>query len=211
MGKPVTAEAAPDRTILTPSSLNRLVRDLLEDALPSIWIEGELSNVSRPASGHLYFTLKDDKAQVRCAMFKPRSGWLPFKPTDGLQVLARARVGLYEARGEFQLVVEHLEVAGEGALRRQFEQLKTMLAAEGLFDSARKRPLPALPRRIGILTSPTGAAWRHRTPRVVGACLVVQVEAGGAQNESVEAPALTRSSMAGAPARVTPSRRSSAP
>ena len=160
MGKLVTAEAAPDRTILTPSSLNRLVRDLLEDALPSIWIEGELSNVSRPASGHLYFTLKDDKAQVRCAMFKPRSGWLPFKPTDGLQVLARARVGLYEARGEFQLVVEHLEVAGEGALRRQFEQLKTMLAAEGLFDSARKRPLPALPRRIGILTSPTGAAVR---------------------------------------------------
>ena len=104
-----------------------MVRDLLEDALPSIWIEGELSNVSRPASGHLYFTLKDAKAQVRCAMFKPRSGWLPFKPADGMQVLARARVGLYEARGEFQLIVEHLEVAGEGALRRQFEQLKTML------------------------------------------------------------------------------------
>jgi exodeoxyribonuclease VII large subunit len=156
----MTADSVPDRTILTPSSLNRLVRDLLEDALPSVWIEGELSNVSRPASGHLYFTLKDDKAQVRCAMFKPRGSWLPFKPGDGMQVLARARVGLYEARGEFQLVVEHLEVAGEGALRRQFEQLKVLLAAEGLFDAARKLSLPALPRRIGIITSPTGAAVR---------------------------------------------------
>lgn len=156
----MTAESTPDRTILTPSSLNRMVRDLLEGALPSIWIEGELSNVSRPASGHLYFTLKDANAQVRCAMFKPRSGWLPFKPADGVQVLARARVGLYEARGEFQLVVEHLEIAGEGALRRQFEELKNRLSAEGLFDLTRKLPLPSMPRRIGIVTSPTGAAVR---------------------------------------------------
>jgi exodeoxyribonuclease VII large subunit len=150
----------PPRHILTPSTLNRLVRGLLEDALPLVWIEGELSNVARPASGHLYFTLKDNAAQVRCAMFKPKSGWLRFKPTDGMHVLARARVGLYEPRGEFQLVVEHLEPAGEGALQREFERLKAQLDAEGLFAQERKRPLPRFARRIGVITSATGAAIR---------------------------------------------------
>ncbi|SFS15119.1 Exodeoxyribonuclease VII large subunit [Dyella sp. OK004] len=150
----------PSRHILTPSTLNRLVRDLLEDALPMVWIEGELSNVARPASGHLYFTLKDSGAQVRCAMFRPKSGWLKFRPVDGMQVLVRAKVGLYEPRGEFQLVAEHMEPAGEGALQREFEQLKAKLDAEGLFDPARKRPLPAFARRIGVITSATGAAVR---------------------------------------------------
>ncbi|GAB2794039.1 exodeoxyribonuclease VII large subunit [Dyella kyungheensis] len=150
----------PPRQILTPSSLNRLVRDLLEDALPLIWIEGELSNVARPASGHIYFTLKDASAQVRCAMFRPKSGWLKFKPADGMHVLVRARVGLYEPRGEFQLVAEHMEPAGEGALQREFEQLKARLDAEGLFDPARKRALPRYARRIGVITSATGAAVR---------------------------------------------------
>ncbi len=148
------------REIFTPSALNRLVRDLLQDALPSIWIEGELSNVARPASGHIYFTLKDARAQVRCALFKPKSTWLKFKPADGMHVLARARVGLYEPRGEYQLIVEHLEEAGEGALRREFERLKNQLETEGLFDAARKRPIPVLPRRIGVITSATGAAIR---------------------------------------------------
>jgi exodeoxyribonuclease VII large subunit len=148
------------REVLTPSALNRLVRDLLEDALPLIWIEGELSNVSRPGSGHLYFTLKDSAAQVRCAMFKPRSTWLRFKPADGMHVLARGRVSLYEGRGEFQLLVEHLEEAGEGALRREFERLKAQLAAEGLFAAERKRALPRFARRIGAITSPSGAAIR---------------------------------------------------
>jgi exodeoxyribonuclease VII large subunit len=151
---------APPRNVLTPSTLNRLVRGLLEDALPLVWIEGELCNVSRPASGHLYFTLKDAGAQVRAAMFKPKSGWLRFKPTDGMHVLVRARVGLYEPRGEFQLVAEHMELAGEGALRRQFDQLKARLDAEGLFEAARKRPLPRYARRIGVITSATGAAIR---------------------------------------------------
>ncbi|WP_430390280.1 exodeoxyribonuclease VII large subunit [Dyella sp. 20L07] len=151
---------SPPRHILTPSSLNRLVRDLLEDALPLIWIEGELSNVARPASGHLYFTLKDSAAQVRCAMFRPKSGWLKFRPTDGMHVLVRARVGLYEPRGEFQLVAEHMELAGEGALQREFEQLKARLDAEGLFDPAHKRALPRYARRIGVITSATGAAIR---------------------------------------------------
>jgi exodeoxyribonuclease VII large subunit len=159
MRAPDDTTATP-RHILTPSTLNRLVRGLLEDALPLIWIEGELSNVARPASGHLYFTLKDSAAQVRCAMFKPKASWLKFKPADGMQVLVRARVGLYEPRGEFQLVAEHMEPAGEGALQRQFEQLKARLDAEGLFDPARKRALPRYARRIGVITSATGAAIR---------------------------------------------------
>lgn len=154
------APTPPPRHILTPSSLNRLVRDLLEDALPLIWIEGELSNVARPASGHLYFTLKDANAQVRCAMFRPKTASLRFRPVDGMHVLVRARVGLYEPRGEFQLVAEHMEPAGEGALQREFEQLKARLGAEGLFDQARKRPLPAFANRIGVITSATGAAVR---------------------------------------------------
>ncbi len=153
-------EYGAKRQVLKPSTLNRLARDLIEGALPLIWIEGELSNVSRPASGHLYFTLKDSAAQVRCAMFKPRSTWLRFRPIDGTHVLARARVSLYEARGEFQLLVEHMEEAGEGALRRAFERLKAKLQTEGLFDASRKRVLPRYPRRIGVITSATGAAIR---------------------------------------------------
>ena len=155
-----SASGQPPRHILTPSTLNRLVRGLLEDALPLVWVEGELSNVARPASGHLYFTLKDSAAQVRCAMFKPKTNWLRFKPADGMQVLIRARVGLYEPRGEFQLVAEHMEPAGEGALQREFERLKAQLDAEGLFAQERKRPLPRFARRIGVITSATGAAIR---------------------------------------------------
>ncbi|RZZ88853.1 exodeoxyribonuclease VII large subunit [Pseudoxanthomonas winnipegensis] len=150
----------PDRDVLTPSQLNTLARDLLEGSFPAIWVEAELGNVTRPASGHLYFTLKDARAQVRCAMFKPKSSWLKFVPREGLRVLARGRVTLYEARGEYQLVLDHMEEAGEGALRRAFEQLKARLAAEGLFDPARKRPLPAFPRRLAVVTSPSGAAVR---------------------------------------------------
>jgi len=151
----------PSPEIFTPSGLNRLVRDLLEDALPmGVWIEGELSNVSRPASGHVYFTLKDASAQVRCAMFRMAASRLRFRPVDGMHVLMRAKVGLYEARGEFQLVADHMEPAGEGALQREFEQLKARLGAEGLFDQQRKRELPAFPRRIGVITSPSGAAIR---------------------------------------------------
>ena len=148
------------RNVLTPSALNRLVRDLLEDVLPMVWIEGELSNVARPGSGHIYFSLKDSGAQVRCAMFRGNTSALQFKPVDGAQVLLRARVGLYEPRGEFQLVVEHMEPAGEGALRREFDRLKAQLDAEGLFDAAHKRPLPRHAKRIGVITSATGAAIR---------------------------------------------------
>src|SRR3990170_24119 len=155
-----TMTDVPTGEVLTPSQLNTLARDLLEGAFPLIWVEGELGNVSRPASGHLYFTLKDERAQVRCAMFKPKSTWLKFQPREGLRVLARGRLTLYEARGDYQLVLDHMEEAGEGALRRAFDALKAKLAADGVFDDARKRPLPAFPRRIGLITSPSGAVVR---------------------------------------------------
>ncbi len=149
-----------DRKAYTPSQLNTLARSLLEDAFPLIWVEGELGNLSRPSSGHLYFTLKDERAQVRCALFKPKSQWLKFVPREGLRVLARGRLTLYEARGDYQLILDTMEEAGEGALRRAFEQLKAKLQAEGLFDQAHKRALPAHIRRLGIITSPSGAAVR---------------------------------------------------
>jgi len=150
----------PERDVYSVSRLNREVRLLLESGMPVIWIEAELSNLAVPASGHWYFSLKDGAAQVRCAMWKTRNAGVGFRPKDGMQVLARARVGLYEPRGDFQLIVEHVEEAGLGALQREFEKLKTKLAAEGLFDAERKRPLPEIPRRIGVITSPSGAAIR---------------------------------------------------
>ncbi len=155
-----TTGTAPRRDIFTVSRLNREVRELLEGSFPLIWVEGEVSNFARPASGHWYFTLKDESAQVRCAMFRNRNYLLGFTPENGTQVLVRARLSLYEARGDYQLIVEHLEEAGDGALRRAFEALKQRLAAEGLFAEEKKRPLPRLPRRIGVITSPTGAAIR---------------------------------------------------
>ena len=152
------------RQVFSVSQLNRRTRQLLETHLPLIWVEGELSNFARPASGHWYFTLKDDSAQVRCAMFRNRNNLVRLPsggpPGNGLQVLVRCRVSLYEGRGEFQLIVEHLEEAGLGALQRRFDELKARLAAEGLFAEQHKQPLPTLPRCIGVVTSPTGAAIR---------------------------------------------------
>jgi exodeoxyribonuclease VII large subunit len=153
-------ERIPERTIYTVSRLNEQVKDLLEHSFPLLWIEGEISNFTSPASGHWYLSLKDEQAQVRCAMFRGRNQTAGFLPKNGMQVLVRARVGLYAPRGEFQLILEHMEQSGEGALRRAFEQLKQKLQAEGLFDETRKKPLPAIPRSIGVITSPTGAALR---------------------------------------------------
>ncbi|HST43723.1 MAG TPA: exodeoxyribonuclease VII large subunit, partial [Luteimonas sp.] len=176
-----------DSRILSPSQLNTLARSLLEDAFPLVMVEGELCNVSRPASGHLYFTLKDARAQVRCALFKPKSQWLPFEPRNGAAVLARGRVTLYDARGDYQLIVDSLEEAGEGALRRAFDALKARLQDEGLFDPARKRPLPAHVRRLGVITSPSGAAvrdvlsvLRRRFPLLEVDVLPVAVQGEGA-------------------------------
>jgi len=149
-----------DRDIYTPSRLNGEARVLLERGFGSVWLEGEISNFSRPGSGHWYFSLKDSEAQLRCAMFRQKNMLVNFPPKDGAHVLLRGRVSVYEPRGDYQFIAEYMEEAGEGALRRQFEQLKIKLAAAGLFAVERKRTLPALPRRIGIVTSPTGAAIR---------------------------------------------------
>ncbi|HXS26461.1 MAG TPA: exodeoxyribonuclease VII large subunit [Steroidobacteraceae bacterium] len=149
-----------ERVVYSVSRLNREVRLLLDQRLPVLWVEGEISNLSQPSSGHWYFSLKDRDAQVRCAMFRQRNASVDFTPRSGQQVLARGRVSLFEPRGEFQLIVEHLEEAGIGRLQRQLERLKAKLAAEGLFDAALKRALPRFPRRIGVVTSPTGAALR---------------------------------------------------
>lgn len=147
-----------ERRVLSVSQLNRSVRQLLELHLPMLWIEGEISNLARPGSGHWYLTLKDTSAQVRCAMFRNSQQRVRFTPSNGMQVLVRCKAGLYEGRGEFQLIIEHMEEAGFGALQRQFEQLKQRLHEEGLFDTRHKRSLPATIRHIGVITSPTGAA-----------------------------------------------------
>jgi exodeoxyribonuclease VII large subunit len=149
-----------ERVVYTVSRLNEQVKDLLEHSFPLLWIEGEISNLTRHTSGHWYLSLKDDKAQVRCAMFRMKNQLVGFVPKNGQQVLVRARISLYPAKGEFQLILEHMEEAGEGALRRAFEQLKQKLQAEGLFDAARKKALPPAPCSIGVITSPTGAAIR---------------------------------------------------
>lgn len=145
---------------LTVSELNRQVRDLLEASFLQVVVTGEISNFSCPSSGHWYFSLKDSKAQVRCAMFRNRTLFMRERPRNGEEVTLQAKVSLYEGRGEFQLIAESMERAGEGALRQAYEALRLKLQSEGLFDAARKRPLPTFPRRIGVITSPTGAAVR---------------------------------------------------
>jgi len=152
--------AIPERDIFTVSRLVRETKAVLEGSFPLLWLEGEISNFSRPSSGHMYFTLKDEAAQVRCAMFRGKNMHLRIKPSNGMQVLVRARLTLYEARGDFQIIIEQMEEAGLGALQRAFEQLKSRLGNEGLFDTRLKQSIPALPKKIGVITSPTGAAIR---------------------------------------------------
>ncbi|GAA6131054.1 exodeoxyribonuclease VII large subunit [Halopseudomonas sabulinigri] len=149
-----------ERDVLSVSQLNARARQLLEDVFPRIWVEGELSNLARPSSGHLYFSLKDDRAQIRCACFRQHAARLKLALKDGLQVRARGRVSLYEGRGDYQLIVDSIEPAGDGALRQAFDALKAKLMAEGLFEQTLKRPLPAHPTRIGVITSASGAAVR---------------------------------------------------
>ncbi len=187
----------PQRDIYTVSRLNREVRVSLERGFGSLWLEGEISNFARPGSGHWYFSLKDGTAQVRCAMFRQRNMLCAFTAKDGQKVLVRARVGLYEPRGEYQLLIDHMEDAGLGALKRQFEILAAKLAAEGLFAAERKRPLPRLPKRIGVITSPTGAAVRdivhvlaRRFPAAGVLIYPVAVQGTGAPAEIVAALSL---------------------
>ena len=150
----------PVTAAISVSQLNRRVKTLIEQGMTRLWVEGEISNLSRPASGHIYLSLKDDSAQVSAAWFRQRQRAPAIGFKNGDRVLAFGRVSLYEARGNYQLIIEQLEPAGEGVLKRRFDALKLKLANEGLFDEDRKQPLPALPKRIGVITSPSGAAIR---------------------------------------------------
>jgi exodeoxyribonuclease VII large subunit len=150
----------PNKQIMTVSELNRLAREVLEQSFPLFWVSGEVSNFTRAASGHWYFSLKDTTAQVKCVMFKGRNSYVDFIPREGDNIEARATVTLYEARGDFQLTVEFLQQAGLGALFEAFEKLKAKLAHEGLFDAAFKKPIPTHPSAIGVVTSPDAAALR---------------------------------------------------
>ena len=183
-----------NRQVFTVSELNRTVRQLLESTLPLLWVEGEISNFARPNSGHWYLTLKDQQAQVRCAMFKNSNGRVSFKPANGVSVLVRCRVGLYEGRGDYQLIIEHMEEAGFGALQRQFDQLKAKLANESLFDQAHKQPMPTSVNHIGVVTSPTGAAFKdilavlnRRFPSIKVTLFPTAVQGDQAAGQIVEA------------------------
>jgi exodeoxyribonuclease VII large subunit len=156
----VLLDFKPQRKIYTISEISEEIRAIFEEQFPDVWITGEISNFRPAGSGHLYFTLKDARSQLRAVCFRSQARYLKFKPGDGISVIARGQLSVYEARGEYQLIVEFLEPAGLGALQLAFEQLKARLAAEGLFDAARKKPLPVLPRTVGIVTSPSGAVIR---------------------------------------------------
>lgn len=175
------------RKIYSVAELNRAARFALEDGIGEVWVEGELSRLTRHSSGHWYFTLKDAAAAVSCAMFKQHNSTVTFAPRDGLKVRVLGQASLYEPRGSYQLIVRTMEEAGKGSLQEQFEKLKAKLAAEGLFDPARKKPLPLLPRTIGIVTSPTGAAVRdmihvltRRFPNIAILLAPVPVQGEGA-------------------------------
>ncbi len=180
----------PGRRVVTVSELTGRIRTVLESAHASVWVEGEIANCRRWKTGHLYFTLRDENAQIRGVMFRSAARYLRFAPEDGLRVVARGRVTVYEPKGEYQIVCEHLQPQGLGALQLAFDQLKRKLEAEGLFDRGRKRPLPVLPRQIGVVTSLDGAAVRdilqvlgrrHRTARVV--LRPVRVQGEGAADQ----------------------------
>ncbi len=154
------AEGLHKTHIVTVTQLTSMVKNLLEGAFPDVWVEGEISNLSIPQSGHAYFTLKDEQSQIRAILFRSAQRFLKFTLQHGMQIICRGRVSVYEPRGEYQLIVDYVEPKGAGALQLAFEQLKERLEKEGLFDFKHKKPLPVLPRCIGIITSPTGAAIR---------------------------------------------------
>lgn len=188
------SNSATNRDILTVTQLNRKARQLLETHMPMLWVEGELSSFAKPSSGHWYFTLKDKGAQIRCAMFKNRNQSVRPQPQQGQQILLRARVSIYEGRGDYQLIVEHMEDAGLGALHRAFDELKSKLDQEGLFAPERKQALPKIPQHIGVITSPTGAAIRdilhvleRRFPSIPVSIFPVAVQGNQAAPQIVKA------------------------
>jgi exodeoxyribonuclease VII large subunit len=182
------------RTILTVSELTREIKEILEDRFPDVWVEGEISNVRIPPSGHIYFTLKDDTSQIRAVLFKMQARALRFVAEDGLHVICRGRVSLYEKRGDYQLILGSMEPKGIGALQLAFLQLKEKLEKEGFFEPARKKPIPMIPQKIGIVTSPTGAVIRdmlhilkRRFENLHILLYPVRVQGEGASGEIVEA------------------------
>ncbi len=186
---------------LSVTELNGKARRLLEMSFNNIRVEGEISGLARPSSGHWYFTLKDRQSQIRCAMFRNKNQSLKFIPTEGMLLLARGRVSLYEGRGDYQLIVEHMDSAGTGDLQKAFEALKMKLAAEGLFDITQKKPLPAHPKHIGVITSPTGAAIRdiltvlnRRFPAIPVTIIPSSVQGAQAKNELVKAIMMAQAS-----------------
>jgi exodeoxyribonuclease VII large subunit len=186
----IPLQLIPERKIFSVSELSSGIKGMLESKFPDVWVTGEISNYRGAGSGHLYFTLKDAAAQLRAVCFRNQARYLKFKPADGLAVIARGRLSVYEARGEYQIVVDYLEPAGAGALQVAFEQLKKKLAAAGLFEPSRKKPLPVLPRAVGLVTSPQGAAVRdiirvlHRRFRNMDIYLYpVKVQGEGAAEE----------------------------
>src|SRR5713101_3004221 len=194
MTQQFTFNLMPNRKTWTVSELTGKIRDLLAKNFTDISVQGEISNCREAQSGHIYFTLKDDRAQVRCVFFKQQQRGIKFRPEDGLQMTVRGTISVYEARGEYQIYVENLEPVGLGALQLAFEQLKKRLEAEGLFAAERKKPLPLLPSRIGLITSPRGAAvrdvvriLRRRFPNVHLTVYPVRVQGEGAPEEIVKA------------------------
>jgi exodeoxyribonuclease VII large subunit len=194
MTKQLTFNLQPTRPIFTVSELTAKIRDLLAKNFMDILVQGEISNCREAQSGHIYFTLKDDRAQVRCVFFKQQQRGIKFRPEDGLHVTVRGSISVYEQRGEYQIYVEKIDLVGQGALQLAFEQLKKRLEGEGLFDPKRKKPLPLLPSRIGIITSPRGAAVRdvvriltRRFPNVHLTVYPVRVQGEGSAEEIVKA------------------------
>lgn len=183
-----------ERKIYSVAELNSLARQLLEGRFGRVWVEGEISNFMRASSGHWYFSLKDERAQVRCAMFANRNRSLRFRPKDGMQVILRGKASLYEGRGDFQVIAENLMQAGEGLLQQKFEELKQQLSNEGLFSDIGKKPIPSLPRHIGVITSPSGAAIRdilsvlkRRFPAIPVTLIPTLVQGGEAADQIVSA------------------------
>jgi exodeoxyribonuclease VII large subunit len=184
----------PFRYILTVSELTQEIKDILEDKFPDVWVEGEISNLRIPPSGHIYLTLKDDSSQIRAVLFRMQARTLRFSPKDGLQIICRGRISLYEKRGDYQLILQSMEPKGMGALQLAFLQLKEKLEKEGMFDSAQKKPIPMLPQKIGIVTSPTGAViqdmlhiLKRRFENLQILLFPVRVQGEGASSEIAEA------------------------
>ena len=184
--------------VYSPSELNREIKLHLEAGFPRVVVEAEISNLARPASGHLYFSLKDERAQIRCAMFRSAAGRMGFRPENGAQVTARGRISLYEPRGDYQFIIDSMQEAGEGLLQRQFEELKKKLQAEGLFDAGLKKALPRYPGRIGLVTSPSGAAVRDLIHVLGRRWPVAQLRLYPVPVQGAEAPAAIRDAIAAA-------------